>query len=104
MFLEHLPSDVPINQAYKCAKIAQLLAVELCWQCRLISAQTSIHLFSPRTYQSKMGTYNIGRMTSVPSSVQPLAAGWYIGRKMGCAFEGLWFDSEVGNALCLCRT
>jgi hypothetical protein len=34
------------------AKIAQVLAVELCWQCRLIQAQTSIHLLSPRIYLS----------------------------------------------------
>jgi hypothetical protein len=31
----------------KYAQIAQVLAVELCWQGRLIKAQTSIHLFSP---------------------------------------------------------
>jgi hypothetical protein len=31
-------------------KIAHVLAVEVCLQCRLISAQTSIHLFSPRIH------------------------------------------------------
>jgi hypothetical protein len=50
-----------------------------------------------------MGIY-IGTMASVPSSVQPLAAGCFIGREMGCAFGGRWFESEVGNALCLRRT
>jgi hypothetical protein len=47
-----------------------------------------------------MGTY-IGQMTSVSSSVQPVATGCFIGREMGCAFEGRWFESEVGNALCV---
>jgi hypothetical protein len=35
------------------AKAAQVLVIELCLQCRLIPAQTSIYLFSsPRVYPS----------------------------------------------------
>jgi hypothetical protein len=47
-----------------------------------------------------MGIY-IGMMASVSSSVQPLAACCFIGCEMGCAFGGRWFESEVGNGLCL---
>jgi hypothetical protein len=40
------------HASIKYTKIAHVLAVELCLQCRLICAQMSIHLFSPGIHLS----------------------------------------------------
>jgi hypothetical protein len=65
-----------------------------------------IYLYNTPGYQSKMGIY-VGTMASVPSSVQPLAAGCFRSCQCSqCLYAGLSIISLQNNSCieCLCTS